>query len=66
MRLGKSYQLAHPKPSNHAAVNVSFRLVNEDLMAPLKPKAHGSYKYASKITDQFTGWTAVYFLCSKD
>ena len=35
-------------------------------MGPFKPTAHGGFKFVSKITDQFTKWTAVYLLCSKD
>ena len=34
-------------------------------MGPFKLTAHGGYKFVSKITGQFTKWTAVYFLCSK-
>ena len=34
-------------------------------MGPFKPEARGGYEYVSRITDQFTKWTAVYSLCSK-
>ena len=34
-------------------------------MSPFKPAARGGYEYVSKITDQFTKWTAVYLLCIK-
>ena len=63
--VGKSHQLAHPKTANHAAINAPFQLVYGDLMGPLKPTAHGGYKFVSKITDHFTKWTAVYVPCSK-
>ena len=64
--MGKSHQLAHPKKAKHAAINPPFQLVCGDLMSPFKPTAYGGYKFVSKITDQFTKWTAVYLLCSKD
>ena len=37
-----------------------------DHMGPFKPTAHGGYKFVSKMTGQFTKWTAVHLLCSKD
>ena len=64
--VGKSHQLAHPKKANHAAINAPFQLGYGDLIGPFKPTAHVEYKFVSKITDQFTKWTAVYLLCSKD
>ena len=64
--VGESHQLAHPKKANHAAVNAPFQVVYGDLMGPFKPTAHSGYKFVSKITDQFTKWTAVYLICSKD
>ena len=63
--VGKSHQLANPKKAKHATINEPFHLVYGDLMGPFKPTAHGGYKSVSKITDQFTKWTAVYLLCSK-
>ena len=63
--VGKSHQLAHPKKAKHATINAPFQLVYGDLMGPFKLTAHGGYKFVSKITGQFTKWTAVYFLCSK-
>ena len=74
--MGKSHQLAlfhgvggegggRPKNVNHAAINAHFQLVYGDLMGPFTPTAHGEYKFVSKITDQFTKWTAVYLLRSK-
>ena len=35
-------------------------------MGPLKPADRRGYEYVSKITDQFTKWTAVYLFCTKD
>ena len=35
-------------------------------MGPFKPAAREGYSYVSKITDQFTTWTVVYLLCTKD
>ena len=35
-------------------------------MGHFKPSARGGYEYVSKITDQFTKWTAVYLLCTKN
>ena len=35
-------------------------------MGPLKPASRGGYKNVRKITDQFTKWTVVYLLCTKD
>ena len=64
--VGTNRQLAHPKIANHAAINAPFQLVYGDLMGPFKPMAHGGCKFASKINDQFTKWTAVYLLCNKD
>ena len=49
--VGKSHQLAYSKKANHAAINAPFPLVDGDLMGPLKPTAHGGYKFVSKITD---------------
>ena len=64
--VGKSHQLAHPKKAKHADITVPFQLVYGDLMGSFKPAARGGYEYVSKITDQFTKWTAVYLLCAKD
>ena len=35
-------------------------------MRPFKPVAIGGYKYASKVTDECTKWTAVYLLTNKN
>ena len=35
-------------------------------MGAFIPAARGDYEYVSKIIDQFTKWTAVYLLCTKD
>ena len=59
----KSHQLVHPNNANHVAINSPFQLMYGDLMGPFKPTGHGGYKFVSKITDQFTTWTAVYLLC---
>ena len=64
--VGKSDQLAHPKKAKHANITAPFHLVYGDLMDPFKPAARGGYEYVKKITDQFTKWTAVYLLCTKD
>ena len=64
--VGKSHQLAYPKKAKHADITAPFQLVYGDLMGPFKPAARGGYEYMSKITDQFTKWTAVYLLCTKD
>ena len=64
--VGKSQQLAHPRKIKHADITASFHLVNADLMVPFEPAARGGYEYVSKITDQFTKWTAVYLLCTKN
>ena len=64
--VGNSHQRTHPKKAEHAGMTVPFQLVYEDLMGPLKPAARGGYEYVSNITDQFTKWTAVYLLCTKD
>ena len=64
--LGKNPQLAHLKKVKHADITVPFQLVYGDLMGTFKPEGREGYKYMSKITDQFTKWTAVYLLCTKD
>ena len=43
-----------------------FQLVYGDLVGPFKPTARGGYEFVGKITDQFTKWSAIYLLCSKD
>ena len=35
-------------------------------MGPFPPEAIGGYKYVSKITDEYTEWTAVYLLTNKN
>ena len=64
--VGKSPQLAHPKKAKHAYITAPFQMVYGDLMGPSKPAARGGYEYVSKITHQFTKWTAVYVLCTKN
>lgn len=59
--VGESHLWAHPD------IKASFQLVYGDLLGPSIPAANGGgYKFASSITDQFSTWTAVYLLCSKD
>ena len=62
---GQRHQLAHPKNVKHANVTVPFQLVYGDPMGLFDPVACEGYEYVSKITDQFTKWTAVYLLCTK-
>ena len=64
--VGKNHQLAHPKKAKHADITAPFQLDYGDLMSPFKPVAREGYEYVSKITDQFTKWTAVYLLGTKD
>ena len=64
--VGKNHQLAHPKKAKRADITAPFQLVCGDLMGPFKPSAREGYEYVSKITDQFTKWTAVYLLCTKN
>ena len=63
---GKGHQLAHPRKAKHVDITAPFQLVYGDLMDPFKPAARGGYEYVSKIVDQFTEWTAVYLLCTKE
>ena len=63
--LGKAQQLAHPKTVNHK-VSQPFQLCCGDLMEPFTPVTIGGYKYVSKITDEYTKWTAVYLLTNKN
>ena len=64
--VGKRHQLAHPKKVKHADITTLFQRGYEALMGSFKPATRGGYKYVSKFTDQFTKWTAVYLLCTKD
>ena len=64
--VGNSHQLAHPKKAKLADTIAPFQLVYGDLMAPFQPAAREGYEYVSKLTDQFTTWTVVYLLCTKD
>ena len=63
--VGKAQQLAHPKSTNHK-VSRPFQLCYGDLMGPFTPVAIGCYKCVSKITDDYTKWTAVYLLTNKN
>ena len=62
---GKGQHLAHPKKAHHAGTNRAFQLCYSDLIGPFTPEVDGGFKYFSKITDQFTRWTAVYLLENK-
>ena len=61
----KGQQLAYPKKAQHAGITRLFQLCYGDLMSPFIPEAYGGSKYASKIIDQFTRWTAVHLLENK-
>ena len=61
----KVQQLAYPKTAN-PKVSQSFQLCCGDLMGPSPPIAIGGYKYVSKITGEYTRWTAVYLLINKN
>ena len=60
--VGKGQQLAHLKKAEHAGITRPFQRCYRNLMGSFTPKAYGGFKYASKITDQFTKWTAVYLV----
>ena len=64
--VGKSHQLAHSNKAKHADIAAPFQLVYGDLMGPFTLMAHGGYEYVRKIRHQFTKWTAVYLLGTKD
>ena len=51
--VGKGQQLAHPKKAQHAGITRSFQLFYCDLVGYFT-ETYGGFKYASKITDQFT------------
>ena len=57
--VGEAQRLAHLKTANHK-VGRPFQLCYGDLMGPFTPVAIGGYKYVSKITEEYTKWTAVY------
>ena len=63
--VGKSRQRARPKTADQH-VQHPFQLVFTDLMGQFTPEALGGYKYVSKISDEHTRWTEIYFLKSKD
>ena len=62
---GEAQQFSHPKIVNHK-LNRPFQLCYRDLMGPFTPVAIGVYKYVSKITDEYTKWTAVYLLTNNN
>ena len=63
--VGKAQQLAHAKTANHKA-NRPFQLCYGDVVGPFTLVAIGGYRYLSKVTDEYTKWTAVYLLTNKN
>ena len=63
--VGKAQQPPHPKTADHK-VSRPFLLCNGNLMGPFTPVAIGGYSYVSKITDEYTKWTAFYLLTNKN
>ena len=63
--MGKGQQLAYLKNYQHAGITRPSQLCYGDLMGSLTPEAYECFRYVSKITDQFTWWTAVYLLDNK-
>ena len=53
----KAQQLAHPKTANHKVIR-PFQLCCGDLMGPFTLVTIDGYKYVSKVTDEYTKWTA--------
>ena len=53
------------KKPQHAGITRPFPLCFGNLMGAFTPEAYEGFKYASKITDQFTRWTVVYLLENK-
>ena len=37
-----------------------------DMMGPILPEALGGFKYVCKISDEYTRWTDIYLLKTKD
>ena len=63
--VGKSQQLSHPKTANHK-IKQRFQLYYGGLVGPFTPAAIGGYKYITKVTDEYTKWTAVYLWTNKN
>ena len=63
--VGKGRQRAHSKTADQH-VQHPFQLIFADLMGQFTPEALGGYKYVSKISDEYTRWTEIYLLKSKD
>ena len=61
----KGLQLAHLNKTQHAGITRPFELCYGDLMDPFTHEVYEGFKYVSKVTDQFTRWTAVYLLENK-
>ncbi|CAM9870618.1 unnamed protein product, partial [Sphacelaria rigidula] len=63
--VGKRNQLAHPKTANNKRQR-TFQLIMTDLMGPSMPEAVGGLKYVCKISNEYTRWTKIYLLETKD
>ena len=63
--VGKSRQRAHPKTADQH-VQRPFQLVFTDLMGQFTLEALGGNKHVSKISDEHTRWTEIYFLKMKE
>ena len=61
----KSRQRAHPKTADQHDQH-PFQLVFTYIMGQFTPETLGGYKYVSKISDERTRWTEIYFLKGKD
>ncbi|CAM9982684.1 unnamed protein product [Sphacelaria rigidula] len=63
--VGKSHELAHPKTANNK-VQHAFEVVMTYLMGLTMPEALGGFKYACKISDEYSRWTEIYLQKTKD
>ena len=63
--VGKAQQLSHPNKANHT-INRPFQLCDGNLMGLFTSVAISDYTYVSKVTDEYTKWTAVYLLANKN
>ena len=64
MNVGVNAQVWHWWPGHLHAQHLL--LGYGDPIGSFTPVVIGGYKYVSKVTDEFTKWTAVYFLTSKN
>ena len=62
--IGKSFQQPHRTKSN-IGITMPFQLVYNDLMGPISPPSMGGFKYARKITDEFTKCKEIYLIQTK-